>query len=508
MKKMLILSCLVIAAISMSSCTKEPDVAPVDGDLITLSLGFEDQASVDTPEASSSKTFLDGNKKVQWLSGDKTIYVFDTDGQKNTFTTTDGASAHTKNFTGTISENSEISSVIWTGLQKEDFCTFENGIFSGSTLKVVNPQNINNGKSFAQTANIAVMKPGDDVLRNVFGYIKYTIPTVEGGTAGAIKSVTFSATEPLAGLVQIDYTGDVPVASITGEASSQLTVNTRVKNSALEAGDAYAVLPVGTYTNFNIKVTLADDTSFDLPVSEPVIIERSKYTDAGTLPAENPNPPVVEPEEPGDATVWPTDEDAFDYGLVKGQSKVADMSGNEAAGVPNRTGIPESMNYQVTLDKVTYCGAETQFWGGRIATNRAKAFEKISGVEIPTATTQHFFFKINRPGTLSFYPRYSTAKENQEVDGVMTQVSVIKPADVIVAVVTFKGEEKSAKYVFQGQPKTPSTADGDKNNADCRITVEITETDLTGMTQSAEVHVFHKAAVPSFSYYPITWTAN
>ena len=257
MKKTLIIGCFAATLGAFASCLQESDITPVGGKQITLSVGFEEQTSASAPETASTKTFLAGTE-VRWLSGDKTIYVFDTEGQKNTFTSATTSSAAKKEFTGKISENSEISSVIWTGLQKNDDCTFENGIFSGSTLKVVNPQSINNGNSFAQTANIAVMKPGDDVLRNVFGYIKYTIPTV--GTAtdtkgeynrSNIKSVTFSAAEPLAGLVQIDYTGNVPIAVIEEDnASTSLTVNTRMRTpndlNTLEAGNLYAVVPVGT----------------------------------------------------------------------------------------------------------------------------------------------------------------------------------------------------------------------------------------------------------------------
>ena len=175
MKRMLILGCMAVMLGSFVSCLQEPDIAPVDGDQITLSLGFEDQTSVGEPETTSTKTYLSGTA-IRWTSGDKTIYVFDTKGQKNTFTSTDPAGV-TKEFTGPISENSEISSVIWTGVSSNDNCNFENGIFSGSTLKVENPQKIDNSNSFDNTSNIAVMKPGDKVLRNVFGYIMYTLPT-------------------------------------------------------------------------------------------------------------------------------------------------------------------------------------------------------------------------------------------------------------------------------------------------------------------------------------------
>ena len=498
MKKMLFVGCMAAMLGSFTSCLQEPDIKPAGENMITLSVGFESQVPAGSPQEVDSKTFLSGEKSVNWgsPSQDKVIYVFDSKGVKNAFNAVEPVSTGaTRAFAGTISEDSEISHVIWTGVvATSDQCSLENGVFSGSTLKLKNPQNVNNAKSFDNVSNIAVMKPGDTALRNVFGYIKYTVPAVEGGTAGAIKSVTFSAKEPLAGQVQIDYTGDEPMATIVAEgASNTLTVNTRVKNNALEAGNVYAVLPVGTYTNFNIKVTLPDDTSFDLPVSDPVVIERGKYTTAGTLPVSDPNA-SEEPEQPEESTVWPTDSTAFDYGMSIGSSKVADMTGFEAAGIPHSTAIPASMGYQVTLDKITYCGNETKFWNTpRIVTNRAKAFEKVGGVNIPTATTQHFFFKINKPGTLSFFPRYS----NNPTETVF-----------VVALVTTTEYGVNGKYLFAGTPATKSSSEADKNKPECRISVDVTEEDLNGITEAATVYVFHKDVSETLSYYPITWTSK
>ena len=504
MKKMLIIGCMAAALGSFVSCLQEPDIAPVDGDLITLSLGFEDQTSVDVPETASTKTYLAGTQ-VRWTSGDKTIYVFDTDGQKNTFNSTDPAGI-TKEFKGTISENSEISSVIWTGVSSNDKCTFENGIFSGSSLKVKNPQNINNTNSFDNTCNIAVMKLGDDVLRNVFGYIKYTVPTVEGGTAGAIKSVTFSADEPLAGLVQIDYTGDVPVATIVDDAASKtLTVNTRVKNGALEAGNVYAVLPVGTYTNFNIKVTLPDDTSFDLPASDPVIIERGKYTTAGTLPTSDPfgsEEPEPEPEEPEDDSVWPNDPTAFDYGLANGNSRRAEYpeADRTAAGViANGT-----IKTPALLDDITY-GVGITFGGNKMSIPKASTWSEEYPNVIPSNNYQSF--KINRPGSVSFF---------QAVYGYTDRIPTY-----YMAVVTTVNGVTSAKIVDSYTPLTTELIDGsvssnrpnnpylDDKYQNYIISLSVSAEDLKGITEAATVYIYHQHAQNrNVLYYPLLWTSN
>jgi len=511
MKKTLIIGCFAATLGAFASCLQESDITPVGGKQITLSVGFEEQTSASAPETASTKTFLAGTE-VRWLSGDKTIYVFDTEGQKNTFTSATTSSAAKKEFTGKISENSEISSVIWTGLQKNDDCTFENGIFSGSTLKVVNPQSINNGNSFAQTANIAVMKPGDDVLRNVFGYIKYTIPTV--GTAtdtkgeynrSNIKSVTFSAAEPLAGLVQIDYTGNVPIAVIEEDnASTSLTVNTRMRTpndlNTLEAGNLYAVVPVGTYTDFNIKVTLADDTSFDLPVSDPVIIERGKFTSAGTLPTSDPNPS----EEPGDATVWPSDPTAFDYGLNNGSSRRAEYPTADitAAGVVSQ----QALTAPATIGDITY-GTGFIYYGNRMATDRVdNNWNSQYPNVIPSINYQSF--KINRPGSASFYqachgyidriPTYYMA--------VVTTVNGVTSAKIVDSY-TPANTEVIDGSLSTGRPNNPYADDTFKNYI---ITLTVSEEDLKGITEAATVYIYHQytGGGRNVLYYPLAWTAN
>ena len=264
---------------------------------MTLSVKYNDIESGDNSLTIDTKTLVKYEKVIQWgsIPEDKVIYVFDSKGIKNAFNSTSGvAIERTRKFTGSISEGSEIMGVIWTGhVPTQDQCSFDNGVFRGQTLKVKNPQIINNGMSLDNTANIAVMKSDANVLVNVFGYLKYTVPEIDG--AGTVKSVTFSADQPLSGEVQIDYTGDEPLAEIVDdEACKTLTVNAKDENATLGPGDVYAILPVGTYTNFNIKVTFADDSSYNVPVSEQVIIERGKYTSVGTLPATGPWNPTDE----------------------------------------------------------------------------------------------------------------------------------------------------------------------------------------------------------------------
>lgn len=504
MKRMLVIGCMAASIISLTSCLKESVGAMAEGKQITLSLGFEGQTSADGAQEADTKTYLQNEKTIQWGSttADKVIYVFDSKDAKNAFNATGTINnGPTRDFSGTISENSEISAIIWTGVtESADKCAFENGVFSGTTLKLKNTQNINNYKSFDNLSNIAVMKPEDNVLRNVFGYIKYTVPAVEGGNAGAIKSVTFSADQPLAGKVEIDYSGDTPVATIADAAASNaITVNTRVKNNALEAGNLYAVVPVGTYTNFNIKVTLPDDTSFDLPVSDPVVIERGKYTSAGTLPTSDPFA-SEEPEEPGDETVWPNDPTAFDYGLANGNSRRAEYPTADitAAGVVSQ----QALTAPATIGDITY-GTGAIYYGNRMTYNKVNNewSEDYPNV-IPSKNYQSF--KINRPGSVSFFQSLGSG-----IDRIPTYY---------MAVVTTVNSVTSAKIVDSVVPTDVTDVrpgSGNLSYADeylkYHVTLTVSAEDLEGITEAATVYIYHRWTAGntcSVNYYPLTWTSN
>lgn len=334
----LFLVAIAFAAIAFVSCEREelpePDhndgqveIVPGEDGVISITAGFECQF----PEE-QTKTHVSGGSKILWSSGDNAIYVFDSKGKKNKFTSDETGPSETRTFTGTITNGSEIEYILWTGkgkndtdesyltsvpggsLDNEDLAPgnggsvvdwdytksgsfFASDIFLGSTLTVLDPQDIATTNTFASKANITIMKKGDTAFRNVFGYIRFTVPKGEDGNS-AIKSVKFSADEYMAGKIQIDYSGDDPVASIVEGTSKSVTVNMRwnPSTSRYEDGTFYAVLPPGTYKNLKITVTpfsngassqnAATGTPFVLKSSRDVVIKRGLYTDAGTLPAE------------------------------------------------------------------------------------------------------------------------------------------------------------------------------------------------------------------------------
>ena len=325
----------VLTLLALVSCIREskPDES-VQTRKMTLTIGHESQApasgEVDT------KTYVAGGTQVRWSSSDldKLIIVFDSKGGKNVFTSTESATSATRQFTGTIPEGSTPKLILWSGeyagydssvlsevnvneettetgnepigegneieFQTKSGQTTTHTILSGPSLAVVNPQNISNTNSFAPDANIAVMRPWDESLKSVFGYLRYRIPIGSDGSA-TIKSITITADENLAGRVRIDCSNPEPVAKIISHGSKSLTVNTRWQTKDggyYEAGTLYAVLPAGTYHNMKVTITpfagsartweAATGTPFTISCRGEVVIQRAHYTDLGTLPIAKP----------------------------------------------------------------------------------------------------------------------------------------------------------------------------------------------------------------------------
>ena len=480
-------------SVSLISCA-EQELDDM-GSRISVSLSLEKHGF----DNSTTKTYLSG-ERVCWgtTSADKVVYVFDSNGAKNVFTRTSPVNTGpVAQFVGTVTSGATPLYVLWSGKsQSYDQSIITGDVISGTSLAVMNPQNISNTNSFANNANISVMKynadclqnvfgnitsetdvdaPADNgSLQNVFGYIRYTIPQGTDGCA-TIKSVTFSADEPLSGQIQIDCSGSEPEVDIIASPNTSLTVNTRYKSGlGYEAGTVYAVLPPGTYHNLKMTITpfvsgaTQQDAStgvpFTIEATEDVVVTRSKYTDAGTLPYENPNPNWEIPED-----IWPNDTDAFDYGVI--ETKEADISDAETYTLQ-------------TIDKVTY-GAGLGFYTDKFAMNRVNEWETIDGIQLPKDS--YISFKINKPGTLSFIPRV------QNVD--------THPA-IVVGLLTDSNGEKSYRQIFNTTLYLTNTI---KDEA-ARLTIPVSEEYMADITESATVYVYSEQG--SLLVYPIKWSVD
>ena len=251
MKKLLIFAAVLMVA---ASCTKEQER---NNHTLTISTGFEQDASDGT------KTFMNNHEAgtIWWgtTPQDKVLFVFDESDTKNTFTSNSEQSEAIRRFTCNNWSGGDWKLAVWTGQEAgSDQCSLSGNMLTGSTLKVNNPQTVSDANSFNNTSNIAVMKPGDASLKNVFGYLRFTLPTYSGTTLAAIKSVVLHADENVAGDVRIDYSGASPVTTIIANSSTELTLNTRYKESSpagYEAGTVFMVLPAGTYHHASLTIT-------------------------------------------------------------------------------------------------------------------------------------------------------------------------------------------------------------------------------------------------------------
>ena len=459
-----------IALIAVISCTKEQEMRG-PGEPFSISVSLENQYP-------ATKTYLSGTT-IRWGSSasDKVLYVFDSYGTKNVFTRTEPTSgtSPTAKFEGSITQGSSPSYLLWSG----KLANSDQSVLSGKTissLELVNPQTINNTNSFDQTANISVMKYGDDYLRNVFGYIRYTIPKGVDELA-TIKSVTFSADEALSGPIQIDCSSSEPKAKIVGEGNTSLTVNTRFKPGlGYEAGTIYAVLPPGTYHNMTMTITpfkggasdsnAATGTPFTIKADNDVVVLRGKYTDAGTLPYVSSSPDW---ELPGNE--WPNDTDAFDYGVS--ETREASLS-----GIGN--------SYPQTVDQVTYASG-LGCYTDKMAMGTCTSWDTqtYSGVKFPLKG--YIAFKINKPGTLSFIPLIQTLGAEVKI---------------VVGLLTHRDGASSYKEIHTRTIKLNTTA---KEEAS-RVSFEITNEQLQGISEAATVFLY--CTDGQLLVYPIRWTVS
>ena len=156
-------------SVSLISCA-EQELDDM-GSRISVSLSLEKHGF----DNSTTKTYLSG-ERVCWgtTSADKVVYVFDSNGAKNVFTRTSPVNTGpVAQFVGTVTSGATPLYVLWSGKsQSYDQSIITGDVISGTSLAVMNPQNISNTNSFANNANISVMKYNADCLQNVFGNIK------------------------------------------------------------------------------------------------------------------------------------------------------------------------------------------------------------------------------------------------------------------------------------------------------------------------------------------------
>ena len=528
MKKIIAIAAFAAALVATVSCNKEQNNISSLTTVKTLSLGFEDRLP-------DSKTYVkDPQAGTIWWGiseVDQVIYVFDEACTKYNFVSASTTPEATREFScDTWPVNSDPGFVVWSGKlatgNSADATVVDGDIISGLVLPTT--QYNDHASSFAYNTNVAVKKPGDATLRNVFGYIRYTVPNV-GGYA-AIKNVSISADEFLAGPVQIDYSGANPVATIVG--SGQKVVNADVNfNGGFEPGSYYMTVPAGTYHNLKITITPfaenADRTQknamaaapFTLSAKSDVVVERGKYTDAGELPYVDPNA-----EEEDDDVEWPTDPTAFDYGYDKGVTHTASYPAAERQadeikayaaypdGIKGGSVIKDAEGFMptVTLDRVTYYGPLT-FNSNRWTTGNSAGPDNWLDFEddqfdkmVPQ--NRCLSWKINRPGKFKYFLCVQTQTHIDR--GISYRVVLVKTvsgdttAEVLINYVATDPENIAKVPVdLTRQPA---------QHPESYVEFEVPKEALLGIDEAATLYLYAynhtKAGTIQVHHFPIQWT--
>ena len=221
----------------------------------------------------STKTSLNGNE-IHWTSDDA-IAVFDNTGAKNEFTAaaTDGSYAE---FEGEVTAGTTSIVAVYP-------YTLAVSANAG-VLKVTVPvDQTSKAGSFAEEHNISVAKaertPGTTevtgiTFKNTCALLKFTVPAY----LSDVQAVTLSSKSVIAGEMTIDYTGEVPVSSISEEGSKSITMT-----GEYAAGSTFwFVLAPVTLNGITVEVVTAQGT-YSMSTDSQLEMTAGNYRNLGTL---------------------------------------------------------------------------------------------------------------------------------------------------------------------------------------------------------------------------------
>lgn len=245
-----------IVAMSISSCSEDAIIS----DIVQESTSLVICAS---PEPTRTVLGEDGNS-VLWEESDE-IAVYDYVTTKHRFTIM-SASGSDARFVGAITSKKEDFVAVYPySLAAEDL--------SATGDVVVNLPSRQNASvnSFATDLNISVAKgarnvdgsPSKVTFYNVCQLLKFRIPAYADGK---IREITFSTNIPVAGAVNVSYTGNMPVATMPSEGSSSITVLPPSGASAFSEGTYYIVSAPVRMTGFTMSF-VCDGLSYSLSSS-------------------------------------------------------------------------------------------------------------------------------------------------------------------------------------------------------------------------------------------------
>lgn len=211
--------------------------------LKTVTISAEIDSSDETKASLDSET-----GQFAWQNGDQ-ISVLATDGKFYTFSLSSGNGEHFAEFSGSIPETAQITSVAMHPAIMENGA--DNTVFSNGTLKYSLPDAYEHIKNSTNVPMVAVFEEGasDMSFKQIGGVMRFPVKNMP---AKASFCVTMK-NKIVTGAFSVN-TGKLGSAAIAaGEGESVVNI---AYNSEVDGADAVINLPVptGTYNNFNVTV--------------------------------------------------------------------------------------------------------------------------------------------------------------------------------------------------------------------------------------------------------------
>ncbi|MBO4476394.1 MAG: hypothetical protein J5737_06715 [Bacteroidales bacterium] len=186
---------------------------------------------------------------------------------------------------------------------------------------------------------------------------------------------------------------------------------------------------------------------------------------------------------------WMDTEGTYDYGLAVGGYKETKYDKATITAELNalfgKKGVTEGNTY--TWDYITY-GPLCSYSDDKFAVNRCKNWDKTSyAKDFPLES--YLMLEVTRPGTMSFIPRATANTED-------------KMPEIVVGVLATRDGSTTFTYVYQEKLKVSPTIN--VKNEENRLTIEIPDDALYGITEPAKLYLFTN--LQSLIIYPIKWT--
>ena len=475
MKKTFILA---ISVFLLAGCARENEFAPRQITDEANRVEYNFTVEIDTKASISDAgvfSWTAGDKVAVWDSQNNTFdeFVAQQDGANTTITGTGLSNAnYTKAYYPSTVATAGENSIVWPD--------------SYASAAVA-------AKSFPM---MAVNDNGTLSFKHLGALLKLTIEDLPSN----VSSLVFTAANKgVSGTLAVDATDAEHPFCAVGNTSSSITVSTDDATSTAEGTVFYLPLPTGTLTG---------GFSIDFKLGTKVVGTKSTTNDVSLVRAK------VKPMTAFTPTFnWPNNTDAFDYGYNKGETRTATYLTATDRAEANVTSTRIPTGESRLLDGVTYY-AGLKFDGNRWTSQQVSMPSSFSGESNLVPQDNCFSWKVNRPGTVSYFCCvYNSNFLQREVQYSLVLVKTVNGVTTAEVLKTIKPNPENIMYAYDGTNKVNnSTWPSNIGNPDYTIVFEVNSEDLIGIDAAATLYLYHhtKASLGTAQVYhcPIKWTPS